>query len=373
MSGLSYDRERQLLRHVPWHLFAVVGAICLVSLVNLYSASKTAHAPVWIPQAVWMGGGLLGAFALLSIDYRVLHRLAWPLYVLTAILLVAVEVNGVTVMGAQRWLVIGPLRLQPSEVAKLTTIFVLARYFHEEGELPKGHGFARVIPPAAIIGVPYVLTVIQPDLGTASLILAVAGTMVLAAKVRWQVLLTAGLGGIGVAAIGWLFLLHDYQRKRVLTFLDPESDALGAGYHANQSMIAVGSGQWSGKGWGMGSQTQLSFLPEQHTDFVFSVFAEEWGFRGVVVLLGLFLVLILIGLQVAAQARDRHGAFLAIGATALLFWHAFVNIGMVSGLLPVVGVTLPLMSYGGSSVITVMIAVGVLANVGARRFTSTVF
>ena len=367
----GYAPERRLLRHVPWHLFAVVGAICLVSLVNLYSASRTAHAPVWIPQAVWMAGGLLGAFALLSVDYRVLHRIAWPVYVVTAAMLVAVELHGVTVMGAQRWLVIGPARLQPSEIAKLATVFVLARFFHEEGELPKGHGFVRVIPPALIIGVPYVLTVIQPDLGTATMILAIAGTMVLASKVRWQVLATAGLGGVGVAVIGWLFLLHDYQRKRVLTFLDPESDALGAGYHANQSMIAVGSGQWSGKGWGMGSQTQLSFLPEQHTDFVFSVFAEEWGYRGVVVLLVLFLVLVLIGLQIAAQARDRHGSFLAIGATALIFWHVFVNIGMVSGLLPVVGVTLPLMSYGGSSVITVMIAVGVLANVGARRFTNS--
>jgi rod shape determining protein RodA len=364
----GYGRDRQLWRHVPWAVFVVTAAICVISLVNLYSASRTAHAPVWISQAVWMAGGLLGAFALLSVDYRFFHRIAWPLYAVTVVMLVAVELHGVTVMGAQRWLVIGPMRVQPSEIAKLATVFVLARYFHEEGELPKGHGFLGVIPPAVIIGIPYALTVIQPDLGTATMLLAICGTMVLASKVRWQVLATAGLGGVAVAAVGWLFLLHDYQRKRVLTFLDPESDALGAGYHANQSMIAVGSGQWAGKGWGAGSQTQLSFLPEQHTDFVFSVFAEEWGYRGAVILLALFLVLVVLGLQIAAQARDRHGAFLAIGATALIFWHVFVNIGMVSGLLPVVGVTLPLMSYGGSSVLTVMIAVGVLANVGARRF-----
>src|SRR3954463_10767640 len=152
-----------------------------------------------------------------------------------------------------------------------------------------------------------------------------------------------------------------------MTFLDPESDMLGSGYHAHQSMIAVGSGRLAGKVWAQGTQTQLSFLPEQHTDFVFSVFAEEWGLRGGVILLALYLALMVIGLRIATQARDRHGSFLAAGATALLFWHVFVNIGMVSGLLPVVGVTLPLMSYGGSSAITVLLAIGILANVGARR------
>jgi len=215
--------------------------------------------------------------------------------------------------------------------------------------------------------VPYVLIVLQPDLGTATMTLAVAGSVVLAARVRWYVLVSGGIGGMVAGVVGFFFLMHDYQRKRVLTFLDPAGDALGAGYHANQSLIAVGSGRWAGKGFGLGSQTQLSFLPEQHTDFVFSVFAEEWGLRGGLVLLALYALFVWLGLRVAMQARDRHGSFLAIGATALLFWHVFVNIGMVTGLLPVVGVTLPLMSYGGSSMLTVLVAIGVLLNVGARR------
>lgn len=362
---LSLGNERRVLRQAPWPLFAVALGISVVSVVNLVSASRVAHAPVWISQTVWLGLGLLLAFAMLSLDYRWLHRLAWPFYVLAVLLLVAVEIKGATVMGAQRWLVLGPVRLQPSEVAKLAVILVLARYFHEEGERP--HGLLQLAVPGLIVALPAVLIIHQPDLGTAMLLLSVAGTMVIAARMRWTAALTLGLGGAGAAVAAWFFLLHDYQKKRVLTFLDPEGDALGAGYHANQSMIAVGSGQWAGKGWTQGTQTQLSFLPEQHTDFVFSVFAEEWGLRGGLILLALYLGLMVIGLRIAIQARDRHGAFLAVGATGLLFWHVFVNIGMVCGILPVVGVTLPLMSYGGSSAITVLAAIGILANVGARR------
>jgi rod shape determining protein RodA len=362
---LTLGGEKRILRNTPWALFVVALGISVISVVNLVSASRVAHAPVWLSQSMWLGIGLLLAFAMLAIDYRWLHRLAWPLYAMALGLLVLVEIKGVTVMGAQRWLVLGPVRLQPSEVAKLAVILVLARYFHEEGERP--HGLLQLVVPGLIVGLPALLIVHQPDLGTAMLLLAVAGSMILAARVRWTAALTLGASGMGAAVAAWFFLLHDYQKKRVLTFLDPEGDALGAGYHANQSMIAVGSGQWAGKGWTQGTQTQLSFLPEQHTDFVFSVFAEEWGLRGGVILLALYLALMVIGLRIATQARDRHGSFLAAGATALLFWHVFVNIGMVSGLLPVVGVTLPLMSYGGSSAITVLTAIGILANVGARR------
>lgn len=359
--------RRDFWARVPWGLLACALAIAAIGVTNLVSASRVAHAPVWIAQSAWLALGLGVAFALLAADYRTLHTLAWPAWVLVVVLLVAVEISGKVVMGAQRWLVFGPLRMQPSELAKLATVLVLARHFHDEGELPKGHGFFGLLIPAVIIGVPYALIVAQPDLGTATMTLAIAGSVVLAARVRWYVLLTTALGGMAAATGAFFFLLHDYQKKRVLTFLDPAGDALGAGYHANQSMIAVGSGRWAGKGFGLGSQTQLSFLPEQHTDFVFSVFAEEWGLRGALVLLALYLLLIWLGLRIAMQARDRHGAFLAVGCTALLFWHVFVNIGMVTGLLPVVGVTLPLMSYGGSSMITVLVAIGILLNVGARR------
>lgn len=362
--------ERRLLRNVPWGLVGFAAAIAVISVVNLASASRVAHAPVWIDQIIWFGLGGAMAAASLLIDYRVLHRLAWPIYVLVVLLLIAVEIHGDTVMGAQRWLVIGPLRLQPSETAKLAVVFMLARFYHEEGEKPGGYSLLELWRPALILGVPYVLILKQPDLGTASMLAFVAGSMVLASRVKWRAVATIGLTGVAAAILGWMFVLHDYQKKRVLTFLDPESDQLGSGYHANQSMIAVGSGQWAGKGWAHGTQTQLSFLPEQHTDFVFSVFAEEWGMRGGLVLLALFFGLTIAGLRVAATARDRHGSFLAIGATAMIFWHVFVNIGMVTGVLPVVGVTLPLMSYGGSSALTIMACVGLLVNVGARRSLS---
>ncbi|AKU91203.1 rod shape-determining protein RodA [Vulgatibacter incomptus] len=364
--GTPPRADARFLRRVPWEVFAITLAIGVISVGNLASASRVAHAPVWISQIAWLGIGLSVALVSLSADYRMLHLVAWPFYALVILLLVAVELHGQTVMGAQRWLVLGPLRLQPSELAKLAVVFVLARFYHEEGEKAGGYTLLELWKPAVIIAIPFVLILHQPDLGTASMMAAIAGTMVLASRVRWKALATIALTGLLVAVAAWFFVLHDYQKKRVLTFLDPEADVLGSGYHANQSMIAVGSGQWAGKGWAQGTQTQLSFLPEQHTDFVFSVFAEEWGFRGAIVLLGLYLALCLVGLRIAAQARERQGAFLAIGAVAFLFWHVFVNIGMVSGLLPVVGVTLPLMSYGGSSAVTVLTSIGLLANVGTR-------
>ena len=359
--------ERRVWKNLPWGLVFFASAIAVLSVINLGSASRAAHAPVWINQAVWFIVGTLGATMLLAVDYRALHRLAWPFYWLVIVLLVAVEIHGTTVMGAQRWLVLGPVRLQPSELAKLSTMFVLARFYHEEGERQGGYTLAELWRPGLIILLPYALILHQPDLGTATMMALVAGTLVLASRVRWRALLTLGAGGVVVAIAGWFFVLKEYQKKRVLAFLEPEADILGSGYHAHQSMIAVGSGRWAGKGWGQGTQTQLSFLPEQHTDFVFSVFAEEWGLRGALVLLVLFFGLCVAGLRIAATARERHGSFLAIGCTALVFWHVMINIGMVCGILPVVGVTLPLMSYGGSSALTVIACIGLLANVAVRR------
>lgn len=365
--NLLGDTERRVWKNVPWALIGFAGAIAVVSVINLASASRAAHAPVWINQVVWFVLGSVGAAVALTIDYRILHRFAWPFYWLVILLLLAVEVAGATVMGAQRWLVVGPLRLQPSELAKLSTMFVLARFYHEEGERPGGYRLGELWRPGLIILLPYVLILHQPDLGTATMMALVAGTLVLASRVQWKALLTLGAGGVVAAVVGWFFVLKEYQKKRVLTFLNPEADILGSGYHAHQSMIAVGSGRWAGKGWGQGTQTQLSFLPEQHTDFVFSVFAEEWGLRGALVLLVLFFGLIVSGLRIAATARDRHGSFLALGCTALIFWHVLINIGMVCGILPVVGVTLPLMSYGGSSALTVIACIGLLANIAVRR------
>ncbi len=271
-------------------------------------------------------------------------------YGVVIVLLVAVLLKGRLVMGARRWLTVGPVNFQPSELAKIAVMLALARWFHSDERSE-----ARREAATASLGSPFpppsrscrwLLILKQPDLGTALIVLAVGATMILFAGVRWRTLAVIGAVVVG----GWGSWpgphLKPYQRKRVETFLNPEGDVLGAGYHATQSMIAVGSGQGLGKGWGQGTQTLLSFLPEQHTDFIFSVWAEEHGFVGCLLLLFLYYALVASALGIAGDARDRFGQFLAVGVTAMLFWHAFINMGMVIGLLPVVGVTLPLMSYG---------------------------
>lgn len=369
MSFEAQSPSKGVWKRAPWELIGLGAALAGVGILNLASASQAAHAPVWISQLVWLGTAFGLMLLCLPVDYERLYQLAWPFWGLVVLLLVAVEFRGEVAMGAQRWLVVGPIRVQPSELAKISVILVLAKIFEDDGERPGGYGLLELWKPLLVIGIPAGLTLIQPDLGTAMLILAVAGTVVLVARVRTSALAVLGTGGIVAGVFAWLFVLRDYQKRRVLAFLDPEADILGSGYHANQSMIAVGSGRWAGKGWGQGTQTQLSFLPEQHTDFVFSVFAEEWGFRGSALLLIGFATLCFLGLKIAATARDRHGAFLAVGAVSLIFWHLLVNIGMVTGLLPVVGITLPFMSYGRSSGLTTVIALGMLANVGARRRT----
>jgi rod shape determining protein RodA len=273
-------------------------------------------------------------------------------------------------MGARRWLTIGPLNLQPSELAKIAVALALARWFHlDAGKRKDGYGLLSLVVPAGITLVPALLVLKQPDLGTALIVVAVGATTILFARVRWKALVTV----VVVVAVGAVFAyphLKPYQKRRVETYLDPEGDVLGAGYHATQSMIAVGSGQGAGKGWGQGTQTLLSFLPEQHTDFIFSVWAEEHGFVGCLLLLALYHALVVSALGIAGNARDRFGHYLAVGISGMLFWHVFINMGMVMGIVPVVGVTLPLMSYGGSSIVAVMIGIGLLNNVGMRRFVN---
>jgi rod shape determining protein RodA len=368
--ALSAMAHRKPFAHFPWHLGGVVLAICAIGIWNLASASRTAHAPVWISQTAWMGVGVLVALTVTLVDHRAFQRLSWVFYALVILLLLAVMVKGRYVMGARRWLTLGPINFQPSELAKLSVALALASWFQSDAEKRKdGYGLFGLAIPIAITVFPAALILKQPDLGTALIVLAVGGTQILFAKVRWKTL--ALLAGVGLGAAVLVYPhLKPYQKKRVETFLNPKADALGAGYHATQSMIAVGSGQGLGKGWGQGTQTNLSFLPEQHTDFIFSVWAEEHGFLGCLLLLGLYFALVTSAVDIAGNARDRFGNFLAVGITGMLFWHVAINIGMVIGLLPVVGVTLPLMSYGGSSVIVIFTGIGLLANVGMRRFVN---
>jgi rod shape determining protein RodA len=368
--ALVANPHRRLFAHFPWHLALVVLCISAIGVWNLYSASQAAHAPVWISQAYWMGAGSLIALGLCLVDHRAFHRLAWVFYVLVLALLVLVMVKGKTVMGARRWLDLGPVHLQPSELAKLSVAMALASFFASDVEKRKdGYGLGGIMLPMGITLLPAVLILKQPDLGTALIVVAVGFTQILFAKVRWKALAILALVGVAGAVLGYPHL-KPYQKQRLITLVNPEADKLGAGYHSTQSIIAVGSGQGTGKGFTKGTQTNMSFLPEQHTDFIFSVWAEEHGFVGCVLLLALYFALLTSAIDIAAAARDRFGHFLAVGLSGMLFWQVLINIGMVIGVLPVVGVTLPLMSYGGSSVLVIFTAIGVLANIGMRRFVN---
>ncbi len=368
--SLAAMPQRRAFAHFPAHIAVLVLSICAIGIWNLASASRSAHAPVWKAQAAFMAIGLAVALAAMLVDTRTFQRFSWIFYGLVIVLLLLVLVKGRTVMGAQRWLTFGPVNFQPSELAKIAVALVVANWLHGDADRRKGgYGLLALLVPMGLTLLPAVLVQRQPDLGTALVVVSVGATQILFARVRWKTL--ALLAGIGIAgALAVYPHLKPYQKKRVETFLDPGADTRGAGYHATQSMIAVGSGQGLGKGWGQGTQNNLSFLPEQHTDFIFSVWAEERGFLGCLLLLGLYFALVASAVDVTGNARDRFGAFLAAGIAGMLFWHVAINIGMVIGLLPVVGVTLPLMSYGGSSVVVILAGIGLLANVSMRRFVN---
>jgi len=361
--------DRRLLTHFDWILLLTVCLITAVGITNLYSATASwagPATPVYLKQIYWLLIGLVIALTVCSFDYRHLEHFAFILYGVNLLLLLVVLVAGKTSMGATRWIDFGFFNLQPSEIMKIVIIITLARYFAEKGHF-FGHTLGELMIPFALLAVPVLLIIKQPDLGTAMLVVFIGLTMALLAGIRRRTAIALALLGAAGTIGGW-FLLHDYQKERIRTFLNPERDPLGSGYHIIQSKIAVGSGGFLGKGFMQGTQSQLSFLPERHTDFAFSVFAEEWGFSGCLVLLLLYLFVIIWGLYIARQAADRFGMFLAGGVVAMLFWHIVVNLGMVIGLLPVVGVPLPLFSYGGTSMVTTMIGVGLLLSVRMRRF-----
>ena len=360
--------DRRLVQNFDYLLLALVLLITGMGIVNLYSAgfNRGEGTPLYIKQMYWLAVGLGLMFLTLFYDYRHLEKLGYPIYILSILLLVGVMVAGKTVYGSRRWLLLGPISFQPSEVAKIGVILALATYFNRRPRL-ESMGLKDLVFPGLLVLLPVALIIKQPDLGSGILVALVAGSMIFFAGVRWRTLVS-GVLTLGLCSpLIWHFL-KDYQRLRVLTFLNPERDPLGAGYHILQSMIAVGSGQFWGKGFLQGTQSQLYFLPEQHTDFVFSVFAEEWGFIGSAVLLLLFTGLALWGLQVARDCKERFGHFLALGVTALIFWQIFINLCMVTGFLPVVGIPLPLFSYGGSSLITTLLGVGFLLNIRMRRY-----
>jgi rod shape determining protein RodA len=360
--------DRRLVSHFDWPLLFCTLLIVGFGLLNLHSATyDLAVARYFRSQLLWAAIGLLLLFLMMIFDYRILRQLAYPFYGLVLILLALVMLKGRAALGAQRWIQLGPLSIQPSELAKLATALCLARYFHSRRDKSL-LGFKSLLLPALLVAVPFVLVLKQPDLGTALVIALIAGSMVLFIGVERKII----IGGLIVLAVsvplGWKYVLQPYQKNRVITYLNPEKFSQGKGYQVIQSMIAIGSGELTGKGYLKGSQSKLQFLPKQYTDFVFSNFGEEFGFMGSVLLLGLYASFTLLGLNVAYTAKESFGMLVALGLTSFTAGQAAINLGMETGALPVVGIALPLFSYGGTSLLTSLVSIGLLLNISMRRF-----
>jgi rod shape determining protein RodA len=350
---------------INWGLLLVLTAIAGVGVVALYSAAGGRFDP-WAGKHAMRYGVALGLCLIVAlINPKIWLALAWPIYIVSMVLLVAVDVIGKIGMGAQRWLVLGPIQIQPSEIAKVAVILVLARYYHGLTR-EKAEKFVYTLPPLLIIMAPVALVMVQPDLGTAMMVLLGGAALLFVAGVRIWMFLGAAVTAVGCLPFAWSFM-HEYQRKRVLTFLDPDRDPLGAGYHITQSKIAIGSGGLFGKGFGKGTQSALNFLPEKQTDFIFTTFVEEWGMIGACVLLALFVLVVLWGFSIALRSQHHFGRLVALGVTSMLFLYVFINTSMVMGLLPVVGVPLPLVSNGGTAMVSVMFACGLLIGVNVYR------
>jgi len=362
--------DRRLVKNFNWGLLGLTVLVAAIGLVTLYSAvtagAVDTQRGLYVKQLIWYCVGLTVMVTAFLFNYKLLERWAYPIYGICILLLVAVLFHGKYVGGSRRWLAVGPVSVQPSEMVKLGVVVILAQYYAKFATTT-GFRLRDLIRPAVFVLIPFALIVRQPDLGTAMVVLLIAGSMTVFVKVeRRSFIYLVGSGTVCIPLV-W-FMLKGYQKQRILTFLNPDRDPLGAGYHIIQSKIAIGSGMLTGKGFLQGTQNALSFLPEQHTDFIFSVLAEEWGFVGAAGLLLVFLVMILWGLNVAYSTRDPFGIVLSVGIVAILFWQVVINIGMVMGILPVVGVTLPMISYGGSSTLTVMLGIGILLSVHMRRF-----
>lgn len=362
--------DRRLVEYFDWWMLALTGAAVTLGLVALYSAVNagggTIQSGIFTRQLVWCSAGTVVMVTAFLINFKVYEQWGHLLYFLCIALLVAVLLFGKYVGGSKRWLVMGPVSIQPSEMVKLAVIIMLAKYYARMVRT-EGLHLRELFTPVLITAVPFVLIVRQPDLGTAMVVALIAASMTMYVKIERRTLIGLIATGTLAVPVVWSFL-KGYQKQRILTFLNPDRDPLGAGYHIIQSKIAIGSGMLTGKGFLRGTQNSLDFLPEQHTDFIFSVLAEEWGLIGAALVLLVFLLLITWGLQIAQRSRDPFGTIMAVGITAMIAWQVFINIGMVMGLMPVVGVTLPFISYGGSSIITMMAGVGLLLNVSMRRF-----
>ena len=353
------------LGRISWGLIFLTSVIACIGFGMLYSAADGNLDPWASRQILRFAVGLVVVLVIAVIDIRIWIRWAYVIYAVTLAILLAVESFGIIGMGAQRWLYFGWFQLQPSELMKIALVLALARYFHritlDDAKRP-----ALLVTPVLMLLAPVVLVLRQPDLGTAAMLLVGAGAVFFVSGVALRYFLVGGAIAAAGVPIAWQFL-RDYLRERILTFLNPEADPLGAGYHILQSKIALGSGGLFGRGFMHGTQSHLSFLPEHQTDFIFTMLAEELGLVGAAGLIGLYVLLFAYGFAIALRARNHFGRLLGIGLTTTLFLYVFINIAMVVGLIPVVGVPLPLISYGGTAMITVLVSLGLLMCIFVHR------
>ena len=351
--------------HVSWSLVVLIGGLGAIGVVTLISAADGNLEPWAARQAVRLVVSLGIMLGVAMVDIRLWMRYAYVFYAISFVLLVMVEMHGSIGMGAQRWIDFGIIQIQPSEMMKVALVVTLARYFHgsslEDVARP-----SYLLFPVIVALLPVGLVLKQPDLGTALMLLMSSGVLFFLAGVRLWKFAVVLIAGVVTVPVAWQFL-HDYQRKRVLTFLDPEADPLGAGYHILQSKIALGSGGMFGKGFGKGTQSHLNFLPEKQTDFIFTMWAEEHGLVGSITLILLYTIIVAFGYAIALRSRNQFGRLLGLGVTTTFFLYVFINTAMVMGLIPVVGVPLPLISYGGTAMLTVMFSFGLLFSIDIHR------
>lgn len=355
----------QKIARLNWWLILLICCVASVGIASLYSAAGGSMEPWASRQLVRFGVGIVGMVIVALVNIKWWYRLTWPLYFIGLILLLIVEIKGHVGMGAQRWIDLGFMQLQPSELMKIAVVMALARHFH--GANPEQARYLSfLVVPALVILAPVLLVLLQPDLGTSLMIIMVgAGMVFMAGAPIWLFVAAAILVGISIP-VAWQFL-HAYQKQRVLTFLNPESDPLGAGYHIIQSKIAIGSGGIEGKGFLQGTQSHLNFLPEKQTDFIFTLWVEEWGLLGGVGLLIIFFLIFVSALRTALRCKHNFGKYLALGIGLNFSLYVFINVSMVMGLIPVVGAPLPLVSYGGTSMLAALIGFGLMMSCSIYR------
>jgi rod shape determining protein RodA len=365
--------DKQLLQHFDWVMLLMLLLVGGMSLTNLYSSTYitgVGASSIFFKQLFFFGVGLVMILVMSFLDYHKIAKSGYFLYVIILALLLYTLLFVKSIAGAQRWIDLGFFNLQPSEPAKLALILVLASCYSST-DVVDGYRLRDLVKPVFLTALPFVLILLQPDLGTALICAVIFVSMTLFVRLRWTTLGILGGSGLLCVFIGWKFLLKEYQRKRIETFLNPEGDPMNHGYQIMQSKIAVGSGRVFGKGFMEGTQGHLRFLPERHTDFAFAVWGEEWGFAGALFFLSCYFFMLIWGINIAMSAKDKYGAILAFGCIMLIFWQAVINLFMVMGFLPVVGVPLPMFSYGGSSLLTNMLAIGILMNIRMRSFPAS--